>query len=144
MVAVFHRSDGNIITRLALRRHLSDRYDIVLKTYHGSCHCGAVRFEADIDLNLGTSRCNCSFCVKARAWKAFVKPAAFRVVAGEERAIPYHRGKQAPLKFHCATCGVHTHERGDADYMGGPFVGVFVAALDDATPEELSAARCDT
>ena len=47
---------------------------------------------------------------------------------------------QVPL----CDCGVHTHERGDADYMGGPFVGVFVAALDDATPEELSAARCDT
>jgi hypothetical protein len=30
-----------------------------------------------------------------------------------------------------------THARGDADYMGGPFVSVFVVTLDDASPEEL-------
>jgi hypothetical protein len=113
---------------------------MALKTYHGSCHCGEIRYEADIDLTRGTGKCNCTFCMKARAWKAFVQPAAFRLATDEKNAVAYRKHEQASLKYHCGACGVHTHERGDANYMGGAFVGVFIATLDDATPEELAAA----
>ena len=112
----------------------------MLKTYCGSCHCGALAYEADIDLAQGTSRCNCTFCLKARAWGVFVKPDAFRITRGAETAVAYRKHPQAPEKFHCPTCAVRTHGTGDADYMGGPFVSIFVATLDDATPEELAAA----
>lgn len=113
---------------------------MTLKTYKGSCHCGAIRYEADIDLAAGTGKCNCTFCLKARVWKAFVKPAAFRLLSGESAAKGYHKHPQAPLKYFCTTCGVRTHELGSADYMGGDFVGVFVNTLDDVEPDELVAA----
>jgi hypothetical protein len=30
------------------------------QTYHGSCHCGTVRFACETDLARDTSKCNCS------------------------------------------------------------------------------------
>ncbi len=113
---------------------------MTLKTHKGSCHCGAVTYEVEIDLAKGTGKCNCTYCLKTRAWSAFVKPTAFRLLSGADRLVAYHKHEQAPIKHHCATCGVHTHGTGDADYMGGPFVSVLVNTLDTASAEELASA----
>ncbi len=53
------------------------------------------------------------------------------------QVTPEHKHSDAPVKYHCARCGVLTHARGNADYMGGPFVSVFVNTLDDASSDEL-------
>jgi hypothetical protein len=119
---------------------------MALKIYSGSCHCGAVRFQADIDLSQGTNKCNCSICTKARAWFVFVKPAdRFRLNAGAEGQTEYQwapPGKPSPfLHYHfCRTCGVRTFGWGEHESFGGKFYFVSVASLDDADPDELAAA----
>lgn len=107
------------------------------RTYRGSCHCGVVAFEADIDLAAGTGRCNCSYCVKVRSWNVGLKPEAFRLTAGEGATTSYRFGTMAAEHVFCATCGVHAFTRGEIEEIGGAFVAVAVNCLDDATPQEL-------
>ncbi len=105
-----------------------------VKTYKGSCHCGAIRFEADIDLDEGSNRCNCSYCAKARTWFAFAKgPQAFRLLDGagvaEYRWIAPDQ-TEAHLTFtFCRACGIRTYARGHLESLGGTFHAVSVPAL---------------
>jgi hypothetical protein len=110
-----------------------------MKTYHGSCHCGAIRFEADIDLSQGTLRCNCTICRKLRFWPAIVPPSAFRLQAAEDDVGDYQfLSKRDHHKF-CRRCGVHAFGIGTSPRWGA-FYAVNLACLDDATAEELIAA----
>ena len=108
------------------------------KTYHGSCHCGRVRYEAGIDLEAGTSRCNCSICTKQRAWNTTVKPQDFRLLSGKDDLADYQFGsKQGHHRF-CKTCGIAAFGEGYVEAIGGAFVSINVACLDNIEPEELA------
>lgn len=126
------------------------------KTYHGSCHCGAVRFECDLDLSPdqhidgfvgGTRRCNCSYCLKTRMWKAFALKGDFRLIEGADRLSDY----RAPNSnwpegdihhYFCSRCGVRGFSKGFLAFppFDGEFHAVNVATLDDATDEEFAGA----
>lgn len=109
-----------------------------VRTYHGSCHCGAVRYETELDLSEGSGRCNCSICQKLRNWSIIVKPQAFRLQSGDDALSNYQFGTKSGQHLFCKHCGVHAFGRGNIPEIGGEFVSVKVACLDDVTPAELA------
>jgi hypothetical protein len=106
------------------------------RTYQGSCHCGAVRYEADVDLSQATGKCNCSICFKSRAWMAFIPAADFRLLDGESSLRDYQFGRKTIHHRFCATCGVRPFADG-ADPQGNPLYAIRVNCLDGVEPREL-------
>ncbi|GAA0648282.1 GFA family protein [Brevundimonas lenta] len=127
----------------------------MIRTWRGGCHCGAVRFECDIDLApegerspqlrpgpwfASTLRCNCSFCGKTRMWKNHTPAEAFRLIQGEENLTHYRFGSGAIDHTFCRTCGVYAFVSASMDLLGGDFYCINVACLEDVPPEVLDAA----
>lgn len=104
-----------------------------LKTFHGSCFCKRITFEAEIDFAAGTHKCNCTSCWKRRWWSVKAEPERFRLLTGADAFDPGGR--------FCATCGALTFRHAPvADWNPKAYVSVSVAALDDLAPDELLAA----
>lgn len=98
-------------------------------TYRGSCHCGAVRFEADFDPSAWTSRCNCTICKKTGWWGTIMKPSAFRLVAGDEVLGDFSRSEAGHARF-CKVCGLRVFGHGYLPMLGGDYVSVNLNCLD--------------
>lgn len=119
----------------------------MLKTYHGSCHCGGVHFEAPVDLDEGIRKCNCSYCWKTRLLKAFAYGDSVRVTKGEELLTDYRAEPSSCPPGHiqhrfCRHCGTQLFSRGFLEIapFNGWFDAVNVATLDNVTDEEIAAA----
>ena len=110
------------------------------KTYKGSCHCGTVRFECDLDLAEGTTRCNCAICTKGRFWKAIVKAGGFRLLQGEQALSDYQFASHSIHHLFCERCGIKPFAKGFAEALGGEFYAANVACLDDVADKELAQA----
>ena len=107
------------------------------KTYQGSCHCGAVRFEADLDLTESTYRCNCSICRRTRFWAAVAREDGFRLLAGAGELTQYLFNSRKNEHWFCRHCGVRAYGIG-TDTPIGRMVGINVGCLDGLDDETLS------
>jgi hypothetical protein len=85
-----------------------------MQTYRGSCHCGAVRFEADGEL-AGLEVCNCSICSRTAFVHWHVRPEDFRLLTPEDAIATYEFGTRTAKNHFCRTCGVAPFRRSRSD-----------------------------
>ena len=72
----------------------------------GGCHCGAVRFEAEVPEAVEVLDCNCSICAKTGFRHLMVPHEDFHLLSGEDRLTSYRFGTGTAEHLFCATCGV--------------------------------------
>lgn len=81
-----------------------------MKTYLGTCHCGAVRFEVETDFPELTM-CDCSICKKKNALMVKVNESKFKLLAGAESLTAYQFHTKTARHFFCKVCGIYTFHR---------------------------------
>ena len=117
----------------------------MIETYNGSCHCGRVRFEVDLDLD-HVRVCDCSICRRRGALIHRVQEEALRLLTPLDQLTLYQWHTFTAEDYFCPTCGIlpfrrpRTRTSKEAHEGAPPFTGwaVNVRCLDgvdiDAVP----------
>lgn len=99
-----------------------------MKTYRGSCHCGAIVFEIDTQFTEFT-KCDCSLCTKKNAVMTKVHESRFRLIEGEQELGAYQWNTGIATHHFCKVCGIYTFHR---KRLMPDFLGVNIHCLDEA------------
>lgn len=108
-----------------------------IKKHEGGCHCGSVRFTAEVDASKGT-RCNCTVCTKIGQAGAIVKPHQLVLTKGEDALSTYVWGAKIGTRYFCKHCGVHCFGRGHLAELGGDYASINLLTLDDIDPSQIA------
>jgi hypothetical protein len=100
-------------------------------TYHGSCHCGAVRFAIVTDFPELTT-CDCSICRRRNALMVKVHERDFTLLAGDDSLAEYRFHTRTARHFFCKICGIYPFHR---KRVTPDFFGVNVHCIEAFDPE---------
>lgn len=72
----------------------------------GSCHCGAVQFEANVADEVEVEDCNCSICHMSGFLHLIVPQRDFKLLAGADHLSSYRFNTGVAEHLFCKTCGI--------------------------------------
>jgi len=108
--------------------------------YRGSCQCGRVSFEAELDLSARhTTATPTAIPTAVRgavnagdSSLALIKPSAFRLLSGDSDLADVQFGPMVGCNRFCRYCGIRTFGRGHLAKLGGDFYAINLATVDDS------------
>tara|TARA_R110002096_G_scaffold296811_11_gene491302 strand:- start:1452 stop:1826 length:375 start_codon:yes stop_codon:yes gene_type:complete len=112
----------------------------IMTHYKGSCHCGAVAFEIDGDIE-NIIECNCSICIRRGHKLWFVNKADMKFSTDEEALQGYQFGEKHITHRFCKTCGTPMFSDGAfEDYIKA---GINLRCIEDLDLEALTCIQYD-
>lgn len=106
----------------------------------GGCHCGRVRFEAEVPQSVEALDCNCSICSMTGFRHLIVPHGDFSLLGGEDALTSYRFGTGAANHLFCAACGVKSFYQPRSHPEAW---SVNVHALDDIAGLDIRVSRFD-
>jgi hypothetical protein len=76
-----------------------------MKTYQGSCHCGKIKFEVDMELD-HVRVCDCSICKKRGALNHRVSEIQLRILTSLDDMCLYEWHTKVAKDYFCPSCGI--------------------------------------
>ncbi len=77
-----------------------------MQRYPGSCHCGAVRFEVELEDHIVVQECNCSMCNMVGFQHVITPAGKFHLISGAEDIGTYRFNSGIARHTFCKHCGV--------------------------------------
>jgi hypothetical protein len=114
---------------------------MAVSTHQGGCHCGAVRYEVEIDAEAEALSCNCSMCGRSGTLLQFVPAEKFKLAQGEGSLTSYKFNSHVIDHLFCKTCGIKAFARGQGPK--GPTVAINVRTLDNIDTFTIKANQFD-
>jgi hypothetical protein len=105
-------------------------------TLGGACHCGTIKFTAELPQGLASARrCTCSICRMRGAIAVTSTHEGFKILEGEEKLATYRFNTKTAEHHFCSVCGIYTHHKRRSNPNQ---LGVNVACLEGVSPFDFS------
>lgn len=111
-------------------------------TYSGSCQCGKVTFDVDMQIDKVVS-CNCSRCRRLGSLLAFTDKDKFTLKSGKDALKEYQFNKHVVHHRFCAACGIQPFAEAVNPKTGKPTVAVNVRCLEGVDPDQFEVVKVD-
>ena len=111
------------------------------RTHKGSCHCGRVAFEVEVDTASALS-CNCSICMRRGSLLAFVPRERLRLLTPDDDAATYTFNKHVIRHRFCRVCGIHPYGEG-SDSKGNATAAINLRCLEGIDLAEVTVQEFD-
>jgi len=98
-----------------------------MREYHGSCHCGNVKFLLNTSISEFTT-CDCSLCVKKNAHMLKVHESEFTLQSDWDTVSEYQWNTRVARHYFCKRCGIYTFHR---KRSAPEFFGINVYCIDN-------------